>query len=191
MVTRKKTAALVKNQPSKKAAATQPDQKPDDGGAPAATTEKKPALDDTRGSNYLASKEINTLISSKKSSDEMSIINFDINNAKNMLKEREGEEQGGGVCERLCGHQERQRQDQSLLHVIEFCRVLNQYYVKYITLFVQEYGFADENQYIIALCLLIEQQKPLLEAEKKEYFWALEISAFFQLWFQLYHLQTE
>ena len=28
-------------------------------------------------------------------------------------------------------------------------------------------GFADENQYIIALCLLIEQQKPLLEAEKK------------------------
>lgn len=32
-------------------------------------------------------KEINTLISSKKSSDEMSIINFDINNAKKMLKE--------------------------------------------------------------------------------------------------------
>ena len=89
------------------------------------------------------------------------------------------------------------------VQVIEFCRVLNQYYVKYITLFVQEYGlpsayktgthihlyihiytsytyihsfincvclwsgFADENQYIIALCLLIEQQKPLLEAEKK------------------------
>ena len=59
--------------------------------------------------------------------------------------------------------------------MIEFCRVLNQYYVKYITLFVQEYGmtsayknsFADENAYIIALCLLIEQQKPLLEAEKK------------------------
>ena len=28
------------------------------GGAPAATTEKKPALDDTRGSNYLASKVV-------------------------------------------------------------------------------------------------------------------------------------
>jgi len=32
-------------------------------------------------------KEINTLISSKKSSDVISIINFDINNAKKMLKE--------------------------------------------------------------------------------------------------------
>jgi len=32
-------------------------------------------------------KEINALISSKKSSDVMSIINFDINNAKKMLKE--------------------------------------------------------------------------------------------------------
>jgi len=59
--------------------------------------------------------------------------------------------------------------------VIEFCRVLNQYYVKYITLFVTEYGlgsaykngFPDENQYIIALCMLIEMQKPLLDAEKK------------------------
>ena len=28
------------------------------GGVPAATTEKKPALDDTRGSNYLASKVV-------------------------------------------------------------------------------------------------------------------------------------
>jgi hypothetical protein len=59
--------------------------------------------------------------------------------------------------------------------VIEFCRVLNQYYVKYITLFVAEYGlgsaykngYPDENAYIIALCMLIEMQKPLLDAEKR------------------------
>ena len=59
--------------------------------------------------------------------------------------------------------------------VVEFCRVLNQYYVKYITLFVAEYGlgsqykagFSDENQYIIQLCLLVEEAKPLLDAEKK------------------------
>eukprot|EP01036_Dinobryon_divergens_P032269 gene32269-41821_t len=200
MVTRKKTAALVKNRPSKKAAATQPDQKPDDGGAPAATTEKKPALDDTRGSNYLASKvveyrkqddqllkEINTLISSKKSSDEMSIINFDINNAKKMLKEwssfsvksKEVEYANASAAIKSDNNKTNlffmyeqeitklNRQIHYANKVIEFCRVLNQYYVKYITLFVQEYGFADENQYIIALCLLIEQQKPLLEAEKK------------------------
>jgi len=53
--------------------------------------------------------------------------------------------------------------------------VLNQYYVKYITFFVAEYGlgsaykngYPDENAYIIALCMLIEMQKPLLDAEKR------------------------
>ena len=53
--------------------------------------------------------------------------------------------------------------------------MLNQYYAKYIALFVQEFGlnsayknsFADETAYITALCLLIEQQKPLLEVDRK------------------------
>lgn len=266
------------------------------------TTEKKGPLDDTRGSNYLASKvveyrkqddqllkEINTLISSKKSSDEMSIINFDINNAKKMLKEWSSFSAPGvfqfklvevsqtidygykllkperlipmtmsgkvfsfgrhatpedrakaaksankkvnkdhkvfkpcyNIMEQLrelttIAEAERDvsgakvkskeveyanasaaiksdnnktnlffmyeqeitklnRQIHYANKVIEFCRVLNQYYVKYITLFVTEYGlgsaykngYPDENAYIIALCMLIEMQKPLLDAEKK------------------------
>ena len=53
--------------------------------------------------------------------------------------------------------------------------MLSQYYFKYITLFVAEYGlgsaykngYPDENAYIIALCMLIEMQKPLLDAEKR------------------------
>ena len=44
-------------------------------------------LESSRKQDDQLLKEINTLISSKKSSDEMSIINFDINNAKKMLKE--------------------------------------------------------------------------------------------------------
>ena len=33
------------------------------------------------------------------------------------MDRRQGEEQGGRVCQRFCGHQERQQQDQPLLHV--------------------------------------------------------------------------
>mmetsp|Transcript_23405 Transcript_23405/g.33476 ORF Transcript_23405/g.33476 Transcript_23405/m.33476 type:complete len:87 (-) Transcript_23405:2386-2646(-) len=66
--------------------------------------------------------------------------------------------------------------------VIEVCRVGAaplHYYGKYITLLVTEYGLGSAyesgfihsrtrtSKYIIALCMLIEMQKPLLEAEKK------------------------
>jgi hypothetical protein len=67
------------------------------------------------------------------------------------------------------------RQIQCAKKVIDICTSLEQYFLKYVTAFVEEYGvnsdykkeFADENLYIIALVELIEACAPLLAAEKK------------------------
>lgn len=67
------------------------------------------------------------------------------------------------------------RQIQCAKKVTDICTSLEQYYLKYVSVFVEEYGvasdfkksFEDENLYIIALTELIEESKPLLSAEKK------------------------
>jgi myosin-5 len=73
------------------------------------------------------------------------------------------------------------RQIQCAKKVIDICISLEQYFLKYVTAFVDEFGinseykksFAHEELYILALTELIEAQKPLLAAEKK----ALETGA--------------